>query len=330
MPTCKSPIFVKSVGGLTNCGQCLPCRLSKRSKWTFRIVLESLLHKQVLWCTLTYAQENEPRSYVDKDTGQIYEAPPGVRGTLSPDDLELFLKRLRKKLPPKFLRYFAVGEYGSKSSQPHYHLFLFSFPPEMFHLVREAWCNPKTKEPIGMVRLDCADVHADGGLRHVAQYTARYTVKKMTTQLDKILEGRYKEFQSHSLGIGSGSVDRLIDALGGISALKYVQTYKDIPRVVKFNGHTYVIDRYLRHKILERLPYGEKVKEAQQAFYKEEMRSLLQAAYDDPAFLEEARKIYGSHPTQPELMILMHKKQNAQKVLNTETKHRLYQKKENL
>ena len=330
MPTCKRPRYFPSAGGLVNCGECLSCRLSNRSKWTFRIVLEALLHKQVLWCTLTYAEENEPRSYVHPSTGQIYEAPPGVRGTLSPDDLDLFLKRLRKKLPPKFLRYFAVGEYGSKSSQPHYHLFLFSFPPEMFHLVREAWCDPKTKLPIGMVRLDCADIHADGGLRHVAQYTARYTVKKMSNELDKILHGRYKEFQSHSLGIGSGSVDRLIDALGGISALKYVQTYKDIPRVVKYNGHTYVIDRYLRHKILERLPYGEKIIEARQAFYKEEMSALLDRAKNNPKLMEEVAFDIGKNYTDQDLMIAQHQADNAQKVKNTETKHRLYQKKENL
>lgn len=47
------------------------------------------------------------------------------------------MKRLRKSCPGVTLRYFAVGEYGSKTYRPHYHILLFGEVSD--EKVREAW-----------------------------------------------------------------------------------------------------------------------------------------------------------------------------------------------
>lgn len=62
---------------------------------------ESQLHEQNCFLTLTYA--NAPKA-IDKR------------------HVQLFIKRLRKLYP---LRYFATGEYGTKTHRPHYHAILF-------------------------------------------------------------------------------------------------------------------------------------------------------------------------------------------------------------
>lgn len=48
------------------------------------------------------------------------------RLSLDKQDFQLFMKRLRKCNPDTKLKYYAVGEYGSESFRPHYHLLLFN------------------------------------------------------------------------------------------------------------------------------------------------------------------------------------------------------------
>lgn len=91
------------------CGKCLVCLQSKRNDWAFRLSQEHKASKHgALFVTLTYNDKNIP-DY----------------GSLQKRDLQLFFKRLRNKSQDK-IRYYAVGEYGSKSLRPHYHAIIFN------------------------------------------------------------------------------------------------------------------------------------------------------------------------------------------------------------
>ena len=46
-------------------------------------------------------------------------------GTLVPDHLSEFVRRWRRRIGAKKLRYFGVGEYGDSFGRPHYHLIAF-------------------------------------------------------------------------------------------------------------------------------------------------------------------------------------------------------------
>ena len=94
------------------CGQCLPCRINKKRVWTHRIMLESSLHTDNAFVTLTYSDENLPKD-----------------GSLVPRHVQLFLKKVRKEIEPARLRFFCVGEYGDRTQRPHYHVALFGYPP---------------------------------------------------------------------------------------------------------------------------------------------------------------------------------------------------------
>ena len=118
---CKRPYMYKGVLA-AGCGQCLPCRINRRRKWTYRMLFEAMKHDHSAFITLTY--ENAPEFY-------------GVQ-TLDPEHTKRFIDRLRKRLKrdtslphyfPKKIRYFLVGEYGDESDRPHYHLALFGYPP---------------------------------------------------------------------------------------------------------------------------------------------------------------------------------------------------------
>jgi len=93
------------------CGYCEACRLTYRQTWAARIQLEAQCHAENIFVTLTYDQDHLPD-------------PP----QLVPDHLSAFVKRLRARFAPLQFRFFACGEYGSRTLRPHYHVVLFGLP----------------------------------------------------------------------------------------------------------------------------------------------------------------------------------------------------------
>lgn len=90
------------------CGKCLECLQQYSKEWSFRIMLEASLYEKNCFITLTY--KNSPNFLVKKD-------------------LQDFLKRLRRRLEPLRIRFFACGEYGKKGKRPHFHLIVFGWEP---------------------------------------------------------------------------------------------------------------------------------------------------------------------------------------------------------
>lgn len=94
------------------CGKCFECLQQRSIEWSHRIVDECKSHAQNCFLTLTYNNEHLP-----------------VDGSLNRRDVQLFLKRLRKKLQPQKIRVFYCGEYGKKALRPHYHIIVFGWFP---------------------------------------------------------------------------------------------------------------------------------------------------------------------------------------------------------
>lgn len=91
------------------CRKCVECCQEYSSMWSYRIMKEASLYEVNCFITLTYA--NNPKNLIKRD-------------------IQLFLKRLRKRLEPRKIRYFLCGEYGSKNGRPHYHLIIFNYKPD--------------------------------------------------------------------------------------------------------------------------------------------------------------------------------------------------------
>lgn len=90
------------------CGQCMPCRIARREEWALRLMHESLFWDSCMFFTLTYNKKNLPEN-----------------GSLKPNDLTKFFKRLRKSIGDRKVKYFACGDYGGKFDRPHYHVLMF-------------------------------------------------------------------------------------------------------------------------------------------------------------------------------------------------------------
>lgn len=180
------------------CGQCIGCRLEKSRQWAIRCSLESQLYQNSYFLTLTYDDEHLPKN-----------------GSLVPEDLQKFLKRLRRYIDyhgsDEKIRFFACGEYGENFSRPHYHAIIYnldipdlkrfstSFNGDTYYtseIINQIW--RKGYVIIGQVTFEsCA-------------YVARYVTKKMTgSQADEYYQGRQSEFvrMSRRPGIGSAWLD---------------------------------------------------------------------------------------------------------------------------
>lgn len=146
------------------CGKCIECLSSYSNEWANRCMLEASLYKQNCMITLTYAETD---------------------GSLHKDDLQKFIKRLRKTVS---FRYFACGEYGKRGQRSHYHIIIFGWRPDDLqfffernghkvyksNFVSAVWCSPKAWQNLprkaGFISVE--DVTFD-----TCKYTAKYLQK---------------------------------------------------------------------------------------------------------------------------------------------------------
>jgi len=89
------------------CGVCIGCKVDRARSWSIRIGHEAQSWDQNVFCTFDYRPESL-RSW-----------------SLEYEDFQLFLKRLRRRLPGP-IRYFVAGEYGEERRRPHWHAILFN------------------------------------------------------------------------------------------------------------------------------------------------------------------------------------------------------------
>lgn len=198
MMACKYPITVRNPMYRVNpsamqflkvpCNKCVKCRQRRSRQWIFRLKQENKNSENSYFVTLTYDDEN----LVWSNTG----VP-----TLSKSDFQRFVKRLRKsqgkKYPGLKLRYFACGEYGSKTFRPHYHAILFNVDHT---LIQQAWSLDGA--PIGFAHIG-----------HVTEdsiaYNTKYILKSNCEYQEQFKDDDsfQREFALMSKGIGKSYSD---------------------------------------------------------------------------------------------------------------------------
>ena len=151
------------------CGRCMGCRVQRAAAWGTRCVHEAQMHTENSFITLTYDDQHLP-------------SPP----TLALREIQLFIKKLRKKYQPKKIRFFSSGEYGSihKTERPHYHILLFGHDfPDKIHSRTDrdikSYHSKILDEIWGKGRTEISDLNFK-----TANYTAQYCLKKLWDNRD--------------------------------------------------------------------------------------------------------------------------------------------------
>lgn len=174
---CSNSIKLNDIDFRIPCGKCLNCKKKRRSDWSLRLEHEYLYSDSALFITLTYNDASIPRN-------------KGIP-TLNKKDLQDYIKRLRNshvayvsrelgirksevKNHSKQIRYYAVGEYGSKTNRPHYHILLFNYDIANLKPIEAQWKNTQTGHPLGFVDIG-----------KVSSASINYTTKYMFKQWGK-------------------------------------------------------------------------------------------------------------------------------------------------
>lgn len=156
------------------CGRCLACRLARSRDWANRCMLELQYHDDAHFLTLTYDDDHIPKEEWITSDGEVVETAVLVKR-----DLQLFLKRLRKKFPQANIRYYACGEYGSQTMRPHYHMILYGLHLDdlKFYKNTKLGYNLYNSETLDRVWKN-GYVVVGAVSWDTCAYTARYIVKK--------------------------------------------------------------------------------------------------------------------------------------------------------
>lgn len=154
-----SPLSHRERYILAPCGKCHECLASYQQSWTLRMAEEAKEWKFCYFLTMTYRPDSLPYVVLRADrctrndfyeiNRRIQEIPvtndllrvrskdcfsylnrwqPGLTKVpvVCKRHIQLFLKRVRKSLPPKSLKYFICSEYGPRTLRPHYHGIFFT------------------------------------------------------------------------------------------------------------------------------------------------------------------------------------------------------------
>lgn len=149
------------VGFQFDCRKCLPCRLNQAREKAIRSVHEAKMHKDNIFLTLTYNEENLKSPWLD------YR------------DFQLFMKKLRKLTNNK-VTYMVTGEYGELNKRPHWHALIFNYAPpdEELKYTTEQGEKVYTSKTLDKIwnkgNLEYGSLTMDS-----ANYVARYAAKKL-------------------------------------------------------------------------------------------------------------------------------------------------------
>lgn len=252
---CMTPIIVKKHKYLAGelkvpCGKCVDCKKRRVDSWVFRLQQEHKMHAYAHFITLTYQTDTVPIS----SNGFM---------TLNRRDFTLFMKRLRKLSGIKGIKYYAVGEYGTKNSRPHYHAIVFGVDDEKFY--ENAWQvkanNRPGKIPIGTIDVQPA---SQNGMAYVCKYLDK---KKKIPQHSR--DDREKEFSVMSQRLGYNYIDP--DTVYGRRNIKYHKDHLDKMYLTLRSGHKIAMPRYYRDQIYSDL---EKQEQITNIIWKAEQREI--------------------------------------------------------
>lgn len=202
------------------CGKCEGCLKSKINDWAFRLEQEGRFSLHVHFVTLTYDPLFVPLTNSNLQT-------------LKKRDVQLYIKRLRKLLGHNQLKYFAVGEYGTTTHRPHYHIILFNCDDDAS--ISKAWELNKT--PLGNIHIG-TDI-SNGAIPYTLKYMYKKGLVPAFSDDDRLPEFR---LMSQKLGLKYLSKDVIKWHLTKPNERMYVRTQ---------SGLNVAMPRYFREKLID-------------------------------------------------------------------------------
>lgn len=152
------------------CGKCPECLERRREDWTFRLKQQVKDSTYSYFVTMTFDDD-----HVQK---------------LNKKFLSNYFKRIRNE--EKFLKYYAVGEYGNKNHRPHYHAIIFNVHSD---IIVKKWSSDNRS----MVSTNLGNLYFGDVTDESIHYVTGYLVNK---DKDTYTDDDIKPFALMSKGLG--------------------------------------------------------------------------------------------------------------------------------
>jgi hypothetical protein len=222
------------------CGKCRICLSKRQRDWIFR--LEKELERSTSACFITLT----------------YESPPVSQNglfTLQSQDLTRFFKRLRVASKKHKIKYYAVGEYGSKFQRPHYHAIVFNIPRnivERSYIIESIWHGGTWADNVkpGIIQVDAC---TSGSIGYVAGYCNQGTWAPDHCNHTGLIDDRRPHYSCMSKGLGANYLTPNTVKYHVENQIGFLQT--DLKHIQR-------LPRYYRDKIFSRAEREQMAKEA--------------------------------------------------------------------
>lgn len=249
---CATPITIKRTyrtmsGEFTNvvpCGKCLLCLRRRQSAWAFRLSEHNKIADTSAFLTLTYDELCLPYSQ-------------NGLPTLKKVDLQEFWKKVRRDIEPTKIKYYACGEYGTKSDRPHYHAIVFDLPKNYLQNGQRL----ADKWGLGHIRVDVCN---GATINYVTKYVMKGQWQPQHDQETGLTDDRVPQYAAMSKNLG---LSHLTPAMK-----KYYQRSK-VGHVTLPSGVKLSMPRYYREKVYnkkERQIIAVESKKVQEAFMEQQ------------------------------------------------------------
>jgi len=215
---CITPMYRREYDVNVPCGRCPVCVKKRVSSWSVRLLKEAEVSTSALFVTLTYSTDHVP---ITKNGWMA----------LDKTHLQSFFKRLRYYEKGANIKYYAVGEYGTKTHRPHYHCILYNAGIE-------AVCKAWTQGSVHVGQLTAAS----------AGYTLKYISKEKKTS--KPNDDRPPIFNVMSKGLGRCYTEDLRNRKWHIASLA------DRYYIPAGNGVKAAMPRYFRERLYNSEQFG--------------------------------------------------------------------------
>lgn len=262
---CFNGIQIQSKNQIVPCQQCMACRINKGRIWTSRILQEQhFTTKRSYFATLTIDPEN--MEYVLDDDSVPHE-------TLRKKPFLQWVSNINREIP---FRYYAVGEYGTDSGRPHYHMAVFPENDGTIEQILSHWKKGFTSY---------SELTAQ-----TARYLAHYTTKKLTSDSDGRLKGNQEpEFRASSKRppLGAACVDSLYLGYSRPKMRRWLEKHGDISRTITFDRRSYPLGPWALKTLRKKLGIPQLHRDRQD-----------HEQYNDTFPLEEAEQCPETHATQ--------------------------------
>lgn len=261
LPTFKGKVIRFKYGGVNvvPCGKCAFCLTNKRSEWIFRIFHEMRTQEYPGWFLgFTYDEKHVRRVADGRLSLRFY-------------DIQLYLKRLRKA--NFYVKYVCVGEYGSRTHRPHYHMLLWTSAP--VERLQSEWKSSKDGTILGAIHFGRISLAS-------AMYAMKYIIQPKQRDVDGIERTRAQ----FSKGIGLGYLSKAVYDY-------HTEDYENPVLTSVVDGKQVALPRYYRKKIFTKHQMrkeGEKLKWESIRKKRKYMRELIaQGVVNTKLYIQKLR-----------------------------------------